>query len=138
MSGGASLLFVIALGLGGVSILYVVYHINSIAHSVTDTRAQVRREMLAREEKLRDSVRSGLEQHAEWARAEFREAVEQAKSELAAEQAAMHRDTSLALERLAGDVAALRARVDALGAPSVQPSAAEPARDAKGRQQGTA
>lgn len=138
MSGGASLLFVIALGVGGVSVLYVVYYVNSIAHSVTDARAQVRREMLAREEKMRDSVRSGLEQHTEWARTEFREAIEQVKAELAAEQAALHRETAQVLEQLAAEVATLRARIDALGALPGDVSVPDPARDSKGRPQGTA
>lgn len=139
MSGGATLLFVIALGLGGVGILYVVYYVNSIANSVTDVRAQVRREMQAREEQLRDAIRGGLDQRTEWARAEFADALRQVKAEAAEERAAFEKDVTRALDQMARELGLLRTRVNALGAAAAQPAAADdPARDAKGRPQGTA
>ena len=138
MSGGMTLIFVIALGVIGLSILYVVYYVTSIANSVNDVRAQARREMTAKEEQLRDTIRSALDQRTEWTRTENAEALATAKAEIAEDQAQFRRDMTQTLESIAREVAALRVRVEGLAATPSSPAASGTPHDSKGRPQGSA
>lgn len=136
MSGGTSLLFVIALAIGGVAVLYVIYHVTSLSHSVLDVRAKVRREMAAKEEQMQELIRSRLEQQAEWSRAERENALAALRAELTEEHAAFKRETAQTMERVVTEVATLKIQIDAL-APPLQPESTV-AHDRKGRPHGSA
>lgn len=134
--GGISLLFTLGLAIGGAGILYVIYYVTTISQSVSDARVQVRRELAAKEEHLRDAIRESLDQRSDWARNETEDALNRMRAEMAEEQAEFRRATMRTLENLAKQVQVLQTQVTA-AAPHVEPPPRDE-RDSKGRPHGNA
>lgn len=101
---GLTFILVVLLGIGVVGVLYVIYHVVSMANTVYELRIELRREMQGREERLRELLDSKTGQHD----TRHEDALRALREELNAENLAYRKDVARAFERLNTELATLK------------------------------
>jgi len=132
------LLTILGVAFVGVSILYVLYYVTTLAGSVHDVQVRMRSELQAKEEQIRELVDKGLKERGDWARAEVEEAMTLLRADVAEGQEAHRREVAQNLERIVKELLALKAAIDASSTLPTLPQEDEAATPPPGRPQGRA